>query len=207
MTTPVYVRRFARVTRAIEVLSHYPDGRRLADLAAELGATESVLREEILAYYAADPTVDQLGGGDREPVIEFVADPGLVDSDEDDVDPADARYVRLRDMRPAAEVGTHLPVPGPARAGVEGGPRPAHPRPGQHRARRSRRGAGDDDPGRPGPPIGTAGWPQPPSRSAAPPANGAGCASATRAPGHRASSSTSSSLSDAIFQATYGKSA
>ena len=108
MTTPVYVRRFMRVTQAIEVLSHYPDGRRLADLAAELDTSESELLEEILAYYAADATVDQLSGGYREPVIEFVADPRLVDSDEDDVDPADAPYVRLRDMRPEADVGTHF---------------------------------------------------------------------------------------------------
>jgi proteasome accessory factor C len=102
MTTPGYVRRFMRVTRAIEVLSHYPDGRRLADLATELHTSESELREEILASYAADATVDQLGGGYREPVIEFAADPQLFDSDEDDVDPADAPYVRLRDMRPEA---------------------------------------------------------------------------------------------------------
>jgi predicted DNA-binding transcriptional regulator YafY len=108
MTAPVYVRRFQRVTRTIDVLSHYPDGRRLADLAAELDTSEGVLREEILAYYAADATVDELGGGYREPVIEFVADPDLVDGGDDDVDPADAPYLRLRDMRPAAEVGTQF---------------------------------------------------------------------------------------------------
>jgi hypothetical protein len=55
-----------RVTQAIEVLSHCPDGRRLADLATELDRTEGELREEILAYYAAVATVDQLGGGYRE---------------------------------------------------------------------------------------------------------------------------------------------
>jgi hypothetical protein len=58
---------------------------------------------------ASSQHVDELGRGYREPVIEFVADPRLVDNDEDDdVDRADAPNVRLPDMRPEAEVGTHF---------------------------------------------------------------------------------------------------
>ena len=88
------------------MLADYPDGLGLADLAAHLGTTEDELREEIRAYYAADVTVDHLGGGHHEPVIEFVAGPGA--ATEAHVSPSAASYIRLRDVRSSASVGVWL---------------------------------------------------------------------------------------------------
>lgn len=100
MNNPLYVSRFVRVTHVIEILSHYPDGMSLADIASDLDTDVAEVRAEIRAYYAADVGIDQLAGGFHEPVIEFVEAPGGEHSD-----PATADYVRLRDLRPAG-VGT-----------------------------------------------------------------------------------------------------
>lgn len=109
MNAPRYVERFARVARAIPILAVHPAGMRLAELADRLGTTESELRDEIRAYYRADPPPDQRGAH-REPLIEFAT--GLAhgtDDQADDVDaypdPASAAYVRLRDLRSGPDVG------------------------------------------------------------------------------------------------------
>jgi predicted DNA-binding transcriptional regulator YafY len=104
MTAPKYVTRFARVARAIPILAVHPGGMRLADLAAQLGTTEAELREEIRAYYRADPPMDVVGGF-REPLIEFAAGPPGASEEDEYPDPASAAYVRLRDMRSGVDVG------------------------------------------------------------------------------------------------------
>ncbi|MFW5898852.1 MAG: WYL domain-containing protein [Jiangellaceae bacterium] len=110
MTTPKYVSRFARVASAIPILAMHPAGLRLSDLAAQLHTTEDELREEIRAYYVADPPVD-LVGGYRQPVIEFASRPGGEDAyldDEEYPDPESAAYVRLRDLRTGLDVGVRF---------------------------------------------------------------------------------------------------
>lgn len=100
MKNPQYVKRFVRITRAIETLTYYPDGMRLTDLADELGTDVDELREEIRAFYGADVSID-LVGGYYEPVIEFIATPHSAEL----ADPETAPYVRLCDLRPPG-VGT-----------------------------------------------------------------------------------------------------
>ena len=104
---PSYVRRFVRVARALAILADYPQGIRLSELASQLGTTEDELREEIRAYHATDVTVDHLGGGYHEPVIEFVAGPGVA-SETDDDSPADTPCVRLRDVRSPSGIGARF---------------------------------------------------------------------------------------------------
>jgi predicted DNA-binding transcriptional regulator YafY len=107
VSAPNYVRRFARVTRAMPILAMHPAGMRLDDLATQLRTSEEELRDEIRAYYVADVTAEQMRGGYREPLIEFAARPAGDDDEWDDYpDPADAAYVRLRDLRPVSDVGT-----------------------------------------------------------------------------------------------------
>lgn len=110
MTTPRYVSRVTRVARAMPILAMHPAGLPLRELAAQLGANEDELREEIRAYYVADPPVD-LAGGYREPLIEFASGPVDDDTyldDEDYPDPASAAYVRLRDLRTGLDVGVRF---------------------------------------------------------------------------------------------------
>jgi len=104
ITPPGYEQRFGRVARALAILADYPQGVPLSQLAAHLGTTGDELREEIWAYHV---TVDQLAGGNHEPVIEFVAGswPG---SEADEVSPADAPCVRLRDVRSPSGIGARL---------------------------------------------------------------------------------------------------
>jgi len=105
MSAPKYVTRFARVARAIPILAMHPAGLRLTDLAAQLRTTEAELREEIRAYYVADPPLG-LAGALREPVIEFASGPAGEDGDFDDyADVETAAYVRLRDLRTGPDVG------------------------------------------------------------------------------------------------------
>ena len=105
MTAPKYVTRFARVARAIPILAMHPAGMRLTDLATQLRTTEAELRDEIRAYYRADPPMD-LAGALREPVIEFAASPAGENGDADDyADVETAAYVRLRDLRSGPDVG------------------------------------------------------------------------------------------------------
>jgi hypothetical protein len=103
MTTPRYVTRFARVARAIPILALHPAGRRLSELARQLGTSATDLRAEIKAYCVADPPHD-LVGAHWEPVIEFASGPGA-EREEEDLDFGTAAFVRLRDMRFGPNVG------------------------------------------------------------------------------------------------------
>jgi proteasome accessory factor C len=105
ITPPGYARRFVRVARALAILGEYPQGIRLSKLAVQLGTTEDELREEIRAYHAAD--VNQLAGGHHEPVIEFVAGPGI-GPETDDVSADHTPYVRLCDVRSPSGVGAQF---------------------------------------------------------------------------------------------------
>lgn len=93
---PGYVKRYSRILRALEVLSFYPDGLPLAQLADELGAKPAELRREILAYYTAEPAA---GSGYTMPGIGFLSPTG-----EDD-DPYTAEMVVLTDPGVLAELG------------------------------------------------------------------------------------------------------
>jgi proteasome accessory factor C len=95
-TLPGYVHRYTRILRALEVLSYYPDGLPLAQLAAELGATPADLREEILAYYTAEPAA---GAGYRLPGVGWVSPTG------EEVDPEVAEIVVLTDPQALADLG------------------------------------------------------------------------------------------------------
>jgi proteasome accessory factor C len=95
--------RYALTARALTILAAHPDGVRLADLAARLGASEDELRDEIAVYHLAGVAVDRLAGGFLEPVIEFVA--GVGEYGTDDVPSSDGPFVRLSDVRPYG--GTH----------------------------------------------------------------------------------------------------
>lgn len=100
MTAAERARQFAQISRVVEILAGHPSGVRLGELAARLAIPADALREEIRAYHADGGT---LGGGYREQVIEFIADPehgaGASAS-------ADSGFVRLVDLRPAAQAGT-----------------------------------------------------------------------------------------------------
>ncbi len=58
----MYARRLARVARVLELLALHPDGLRVSQLAREVGASEAELREELLAFYTADVSPDDLHG-------------------------------------------------------------------------------------------------------------------------------------------------
>ena len=95
-TVPGYVRRYTRVLRALEVLWYYPEGLPLVQLAEELGAKPSDLREEILAYYTAEPAA---AAGYRLPGIGWISPTG------EEVDPGTAEVVVLTDPGALAELG------------------------------------------------------------------------------------------------------
>lgn len=102
MTPPKYVRRFARIPIALEVLNatrhEGSDAQpmRLTDLAVAVGkhVGESVkpeeLREDLLAYFTADAV---LIGLRRDEVLEFLSSPEA--TGDDDVDPSEAEWVRV----------------------------------------------------------------------------------------------------------------
>lgn len=95
MTEPA---RFTLVPKAIEALTDRPGGMRLRDLAGLLGVSRDALLAEFDAYHAS--VGDVLRGGYREPALEFVPDPAGPNADSE---PAVTGFVRLRDLRPAAE--------------------------------------------------------------------------------------------------------
>lgn len=97
MAVPGYARRIARLPEVFEELMAHPAGLPLADLADRFGVPADELREDLLAFFAAD--VGVLLGLSRPPVLEFVG----ADGDEDD--PHDAEVVRIVDERPADELG------------------------------------------------------------------------------------------------------
>lgn len=98
MDDPIYVRRFHRLMDAIDVLTAYPAGMSITDLAERLDADVDDLREEIRTYYSVELGTDQLLGGQFEPIIEFVPDP---DDTDEYADLETAEYVRLRVTGPS----------------------------------------------------------------------------------------------------------
>jgi proteasome accessory factor C len=99
MATPKYAQRIARLPRVFELLAAHPQGMALTDLAAEIDVPADELREDLLAFYTADPH-DVLSGLSRPNVLEFFGPDG-----DDDIDPNQAERVRVVDERPADELG------------------------------------------------------------------------------------------------------
>lgn len=97
--TPKYVARFARLPRILAMLDNHPDGLPITDLAAAFDVPVEELREDLLAFYAADVASEDLLGLHRSTVLDFVSPSGEV------VDPHEAEIVRLTDPRPTEELG------------------------------------------------------------------------------------------------------
>ena len=91
MAVPSYVRRIARLLDVFEQLQAHPDGVALEQLARECGIKVAELREDLLAYYTADPAIWL--GLSRRHVLEWSSP----DLGPDDVDPREAVMVRLVD--------------------------------------------------------------------------------------------------------------
>ncbi|RIQ31209.1 helix-turn-helix transcriptional regulator [Jiangella rhizosphaerae] len=106
VSSPVFVRRFERVTHALRILTMHPDGVPLRRLAAELDVDEPTLREELVAFYCADSAAFDPGPL-RQVRIEFLGAGG----ETDDVDPAVAEVVRASTGHPAAEIGVRHASP------------------------------------------------------------------------------------------------
>ncbi|MEZ0578512.1 WYL domain-containing protein [Nocardioides sp. MH1] len=101
MPTPRYATRFARLPAVFEVLLAHPDGVPLATLAEEVGVPAEELRDDLLAFYTADPLeADRMLGLWRPPVLEFLGPEG-----DSDVDPLEAEVVRAVNDRPTEELG------------------------------------------------------------------------------------------------------
>jgi proteasome accessory factor C len=98
MATPKYAQRIARLPQVFELLAAQPQGLTLTELADRIGVPADELREDLLAFYTADPH-DVLSGLSRPNVLEFLGPDG------DDVDPNQAELVRVVDERPADELG------------------------------------------------------------------------------------------------------
>ncbi len=104
-----YAQRFAHVPRALAVLRLHPGGLAVASLARQLGVDPDALRQELLAYFVADPR----GGVQawvRPPMLEFFAgeqtDDDVPDVDAfDEIDPHVADRVRLVSAAPLEELG------------------------------------------------------------------------------------------------------
>ena len=99
-SAPLYAQRIARLPRVFELLLAHPAGLPLTTLADAVGATPATLREDLLAFYAADVTPDLLMGLSRPEVLDFLS----ADGDED-VDPTQAGVVRIVDPGQAGELG------------------------------------------------------------------------------------------------------
>lgn len=99
--TPKYAARFGRLPAVFEMLLAHPDGVPLATLAEDVGAPAEELREDLLAFYTADPLEhDRMLGLWRPPVIEFLGPDGDLD-----IDPSEAEVVRAVTDRPTEELG------------------------------------------------------------------------------------------------------
>jgi predicted DNA-binding transcriptional regulator YafY len=99
--TPRYATRFGRLPAVFEMLLAHPDGVPLATLADEVGVPAEELREDLLAFYTADPLEnDRMLGLWRPPVLEFLGPDG-----DGDIDPRDAEVVRAVNDRPTEELG------------------------------------------------------------------------------------------------------
>ena len=96
---PKYVARFARLPRVLAMLDNHPNGLPIADLAAAFDVPVEELREDLLAFYAADVAPGDLFGLNRSAVLDFVGPSG------ERADPGEAEVVRLTDPRPTEELG------------------------------------------------------------------------------------------------------
>ncbi len=84
-----------------ELLLAHPDGVPLATLAEEVGVPADELREDLLAFYTADPLEnDRMLGLWRPPVLEFLGPDG-----DPEVEPGEAEIVRAVNDRPTEELG------------------------------------------------------------------------------------------------------
>lgn len=99
MSASTYASRIARLPQVFEILSAYPDGLAVNELAVRVGVGSAELREDLLAFYAADLGPEWLMGLSRPEVLEFVGPDGV------DEDPNDAERVRIVDPRPTEELG------------------------------------------------------------------------------------------------------
>lgn len=97
MAAPAYAKRIGRLPDVLEVLAAHPGGMPLTDLAAMFGIAETELREDLLAFFAAD--VNGLLGLARPTVLAFLGPDGADD------DPHRAEVVRITDARPSGELG------------------------------------------------------------------------------------------------------
>ncbi|WP_222851009.1 WYL domain-containing protein [Phytoactinopolyspora mesophila] len=84
---PVYVRRFDRVTRALNVLAMHANGLPLNQLAQALDTDPEALREELRVFFAADMPLRYYARISRPTTIRFH------DADGDDAPPEHAEYV------------------------------------------------------------------------------------------------------------------
>lgn len=92
LAVPSYVRRIVRLLDVFEQLEAHPDGVELTRLAEECGIDAGELREDLLAYYTADPAIWL--GLSRRHVLEWSSP----DVDPDEVDPGEAVMVRLAEQ-------------------------------------------------------------------------------------------------------------
>ena len=99
MATPKYVERISRLPGVFEHLLAHPDGMPLRQLADDFHVDPDMLREDLLAFYAADVSPDLLLGLMRPGVLEFLGPDG------DDEDPAAAEIVKISDPRSIDELG------------------------------------------------------------------------------------------------------
>lgn len=90
---------FARLSSVLTMLHAHPAGLRLDYLADRAGVPEALLRDELLAYYAADTLTV------RPDTIVFMSSEGRED------DPNSAEVVRVVSDRPAAELGVEMMTP------------------------------------------------------------------------------------------------
>jgi proteasome accessory factor C len=93
---PGYVRRYTRILRALQVLSYYPDGLPMSQLAEELGVEPDELRAEILTYYTAQPAAAS---------VYTLPGIGWVTPNGEDEDPWTAEVVVLTDPKALEDLG------------------------------------------------------------------------------------------------------
>jgi predicted DNA-binding transcriptional regulator YafY len=91
---------FARIPRALAILSRHPEGLPLTEVAAELEVSDTQLRSDILQYYSADIPPTALMGLSRSDTIEFLASDG-----DEELDPDRAPVLRAVTDRPMGELG------------------------------------------------------------------------------------------------------
>lgn len=98
MSTPQYIRRFDRVTRALNELSLHAGGLPIAALAEHVGTDAVTLRAELRAYFRADVDPAFSPNAIRQTRIRFH------DADGADVEPAVAEFVSAS-PHPTEEIG------------------------------------------------------------------------------------------------------